>query len=263
MKLVTLTPFGGMNQEGGIISLLSLYMSRIGFQVTQFSCNGAFSSCDRDSGRTWQRRLQSCTDCMAEQQSLAGWSNQSLQLLSAYLTPEEVVNTRRWMLGREDSQVFSSRYEEFEVRELTPGTFSKRFGFTLPDQSNKQHIEFLRKIALSAVRAGVASRTFLLKHRPDVAFVAGADDYISKSFEVAAEKLPVDLVRFRWESGSRYIKIFRSGETNLYPCEILLDSLGAIGSDAANWPEEVTRMVEEILEFLGLSQFQLQLPIAQ
>jgi len=263
MKLVTVTPFGGMSQEGGIISLLSIYLGQLGFDVTQFSCNGAFSSCDRDSSRTWQRRMQSCTDCMAEQQSLASWSGQKREVLSAYLSPQDIVATRRWMLGRTDQQVFHSRYEDFEVRELTPGTFSKRFGFMLPDETNKQHVEFLRKIALSSVRAGLASRSFLVKRRPDVAFVAGAEDFISRAFEVAANKSSIDLVRFRWESGSRYIKIFRPGNSSVYPCEILLDSVASLGPDMNSWPAEVLQMIDEILDFLGLSQFQLQLPIAQ
>jgi|GEM_PF-3592256 len=263
MRLVTVTPFGGMSQEGGIISLLAIYLGQIGFDVTQFSCNGPFSTCDRDASRTWQRRIHSCTDCMAEQESLAGWSGQSRDVLSAYLSPQDIVATRRWMMSRQDSQILGARYEDFDVRELTPGTFSKRFGFTLPDEKNKQHIEFLRKIALSSVRAGIASRAYLLKRRPDVAFVAGAEDYISKAFEVAAAKTSVDLVRFRWESGSRYVKIFRAGNSNVYPCELLLDGVATLGPRVEAWPAEIVVMVEEILDFLGLSQFQLQLPIAQ
>ncbi|MDC0358232.1 hypothetical protein OAO01_05390 [Oligoflexia bacterium] len=263
MKTIILAPFGGLSQEAGIMYLLANYMLLFNSDTLQLTCNGIFSLCDRDRANSWRRNISSCLQCMSDQRNLAAWGGLHEDALSTYLRPEEVEKTKRWILTLAASELLTADYDGFALYELWQGSFHRRFGEQKPNLQNKHHENFIRRLMLSTLRMLHASKRFIDEQLPAVSFVAGGEDFITRSYIQQAKIKSSNIVKFSWDPGSRYVKILRAHDQSVFPCEVLLDSITSMRADVKTWPEELVAILDEILDFLGMSESQLQLPMAQ
>lgn len=263
MKILNFTPFGCQRKESSLIGLLSTYLAQFDFSISHVVCNGVFSLCDRDAATSWRRGMTSCLACSTEQNAIATYSGAKIRRLSEFLQPDDIQDSRRWVLKRDVEQLLNAKFRGIQTKEVILGTFARRFGHFEPDLRNQQHREFLEKLSLTCFRMFAASFRCVEAERPTLIFSLSSDDTLSRCFSRVAESLKLDLVSFRSEEGSRYIKIFRPHDSKVYPCELRLESIAELDRAVDDWPSEIVQIVEEILEFLGLSHFQLSLPIAQ
>ncbi|MCO6432299.1 MAG: hypothetical protein J5J00_15705 [Deltaproteobacteria bacterium] len=262
MKIALHAPFGSLNLEGGLMYLIANYLRGSGHEVAQLRCNGTFSLCDRDGETSWKRSLDSCLKCSSEQRSLASWGEIAVKDLSSFLTPGEIVDSRRWLLSTPREQLESLSLRGISLYNLCRGSFAARFGTETPDLNNRKHEPMTRRMLLSAARMCLATRRFLNHFSPEVLLVAGGRDYITRSLLVQAEMQKREYVLFSMDSSQRSINIHHPREDKTLACHLLLTDVTMMRADIKTWPPEVVSEIESVLGFLHIFQAQMSLPLA-
>jgi len=263
MNIVIFSPFGAGSQETGLLGLLANYLKNIFPQVCALRCNGIFSLCDRDGENGWRRGIQGCFSCMQEQERLSAWAGIRQEDLSLYLEPEEVVATKRWVLGLSAEEIPHSSFQGFVPYGLCVDSLRAYFGVETPDLSNEAHGPPLRRMLISALRMILVSDRFVRANKPNLALVAGGRDFISAAFIERARAGGVDVAEFCWDLASRSIKILHPRSRKEFPCPLVFEDITTMRSDSRTWPWELVRILEDILVFLDLTSSQLALPIAR
>lgn len=263
MKLLTLHPYGEMRKEGGLLYLITRYLSAFGVEPLQLQCHGGFAQCDRDAQNHFRRKPLQCFQCIAEQSRFAQWASAPQVNISKYLLPDEVRETKRWIEPMEAQQLWSAVWKGVPLRTLLQGSFSKRFGTLEPDFRNKQHEQYVRRLSLAALRMLTASQRCNKDLRPDMVFLTGGDEFITASYFAAVQKTETTLVRFFAGTEARTIKLHKQGQDKPYVTELFVEDISAFRNDVLTWPQELRETLDEIVAYLGLADLQLELPLAQ
>lgn len=254
MNLVMFVPFGSLNQEAGVISMLARQTGMVLSSVTQLRCNGTFALCDRDVEAGWNRDLHACSRCLSEQAALGNWAEIGSLDLSGFLSSDEVLETRRWALGLPDQDLITSRFRDLKVFDFCRSTFSSRFGSSELQPGNRNHVQFARRAMLASVRMCLATRRFNNRFMPDLTLVAGGDDFISRSFIEQSREQKKAVAVFRWEAAARAIKVYHPRSSEVYSCEFILQDITSMRSDVSTWPEELLQVTAELMSFLSIPQ---------
>jgi len=263
VKLVTYVPYGAASQEAGVIYLLTNHLRARFADVHQLKCNGVFSLCDRDAETSWNRKLVSCSSCMAQQRELAQWANIGSFELSRFLSPKEVQASKRWILEMEAKDLLTCEFHGANLFSLVEGSFFNRFSTRIPDLNNKLHEQYLRRLLLASLRAVLASGRFFRTHQPELSLLAGGDDFLSKSYLLEVLKRKGDILLFKWEASARSIRIKQLSSGQEFLCGFILEDVTTMRPDPQTWPNELTSIVEEIVTCFGLAESQVRLPVAQ
>lgn len=263
MKGLVLVPYASMSQESGIVYLLSHYLKEMHPAFTQVVCNGVFACCDRDRITDWSRAAAHCAKCVHEQQAMAQWAGLEHHELSKYLPAEDIVKTRRWVSAHSAEELWQEEWFGLSLRSAIKGSLSERIGTLEPDFRNRLHQSLVKRFSLVAVRMANASKRLNNRFRPDMVLVANGDDVITRSYIDTAEQSGIRCIRFKWNMGSRRVMIFSDNRSDYFPCEVLLDNLAQVRIDVTSWPEELLRLLDNILDFLEVPHGQLRLPLAQ
>ena len=263
MRVAVFSPFGGFSREAGLVYLLANYLRGIFPEVVQLRCNGTFAVCDRDSEKSWRREISSCLECMRDQEKLASWAGLPIKNFSEYLLPEDVEQTRAWILGLPTTALSEVEVNGLSLSKLCVGTFQNRFGSMEIDWHNKQHEQFIRRIYLGATRVCMALERFNRLFLPSMCFVLGGDDYLSRSFLEVSRLQKLDTILFRLDLGSRGVQITRVLANAQLSCDLLLEDISLMRADFKTWPSELLEIVDQVLNFAGVSDTQLDLPISR
>ena len=114
---------------------------------------------------------------------------------------------------------------------------------------------------LSAVRMQVASVNFFRNNAPEYVFVPESQDPLIKVFTERAKVSRANLVSFSWDMHTRLMKIQSEKSENPFTCSLLLEDVTSTRPNPNTWSEELISVIGEILDYLGLSDTQLTLPI--
>lgn len=261
MKLVVFTPYASLNCETGVIHLIANYVQDLYPGVTQILCDGAFSFCNHDSECAWKRDIFTCFRCKAEQLALAKWGELNTKSISTYLMPKDIEETKRWISSIKDEELKDCKFQERPVYQYCESLFQERFGNIEPDVLNKNHVRVLRRIMLSVVRMQIASLNFFRNNAPEYVFVPISQDPLIKVFTECAKATRTNLVTFSWDMHTRMMTIQSKKSEKPFTCSLLLEDVTSTRPNPNTWSEELISVIAEILEYLGLSDTQLTLPI--
>lgn len=254
MKIALFSPYGALSQETGLLYVLGNYARRFSPDIVQVRCNGIFSMCDRDAERGWTRSMSTCFRCIGEQRDLARWSGAGVAELSRYLTPLDIESTKRWIVGVPTEQLPWASFDGQNFYALALGSWQNRFDVSRPDLANPLHEQTLRRFMLSASRAYRAAGAFLEQESPNVTFVAGGEDFLSRAFVAQARALKFDAVVCAWDVARRAVMVSHPRREETVPCGLLLDGLVDMRSDAATWSPDLIRILDELLAFLDITE---------
>lgn len=260
MKISIFAPYGPYSQESGVVYLLGNYLKGMFSDVSQLKCNGVFSICERDAESSWKRDIDTCTLCMADQAHLQKWSDLDSVDASRCIGAQEIEMTKRWLQEQGDAELVGLEHNCLPLFEYCEQTFQKRFAAEF-DLQNKRHVQVMRKMMLSALRMQVITNNFYNTFTPDMCFVAGGGDLLSKTFIEGLSGTHTETVRFRWDMHERTISIHRARSDEAITCELLLDGVSNMRADHRTWPDELRMIIDDILDYLDLKYAQLQLPI--
>jgi len=263
MKIAVHAAYGTSSEETGVIFLLAKYLNRFFPDMIQLRCSGAFSHCDRDAESQWKRGLETCFKCMHEQKELSGWADLRLLDLTSYLSASEVLETRKWISYASTEELLQSTYDGIQPSELIGGSFKNRFGVETPNLANRNHEQVARRYMLAALRTSLAAKTFAAKEQPDLTFIAGADDFISRSTMEQLKAAKLQSVVFYWDLAGHVIKIVHPRVNSVYSCGIVIEGLSSMRSDVKTWPTELLSMIDEIISFLEIDIHQIPVRVAR
>jgi len=174
-----------------------------------------------------------------------------------------VEDSKRWILSVPVDRLREVAFRGIGLYDLCRGSFLSRFGLPEPDLSNKNHEQILRRFYLSAARVSLATGRFNQIYKPVMSLVAGGEDLITSSFVRQSKEQETDPIVFRLDMSARGIQIIHPVSAEILSCDLLLEDIYLMRADYTTWPDELMKIIEEILVFLGLSDIQLSLPIAQ
>ena len=263
MKIISFVPYGLQSREAGIIAMVSNYLKTYDLSVTQLRCNGVVPTCDRDSSDGWQRSVTSCLNCISDQTKLGRWAEQEMDDLSPHLTPADVDETKRWMLGLGKLELLSANYEGVSLAAVCRSSFEARFSTDRPDVMNRANEMVVRRMLLAAARIIRSVRRYAANVRPEYALVASGEDYLTAAATLALRERKVKVSVFAWNKHSNDIAIENpvSGKVATYP--LVFENVTQLRKDIRTWPSELSRMLEEILAFIDLAPAQVALPLAR
>jgi len=263
MKISIFTPFGTLSHESGLIYLLANYLRSAGVEVVQLRCNGIFSCCDRDAEFQWQRPFHGCFQCIADQSSVARWSEVGSVELSRFIIAEEIEETKRLLQTTPAAGLMTLEVRGIRLWDVVSGSFRNRFGLSALDSNNRQHEQFLLRFMLGAARMLLAARRFNNVFSPDLQLVAGGTDFLSAALLRQAQEQRCKLALFQWDLNDRQVRIMHPREKKELACELYLEGIARMRSDVKTWPPELITILEDILNFLEIPAEQILLPIAQ
>lgn len=263
MKIISFVPYGLQSREAGIIAMISNYLRAYDLKVTQLRCNGVVPTCDRDSSDGWQRTVTSCLSCISDQTKLGRWAEQEIVDLSPYLTPADIDETKKWMLGLGKLELLGAQYEGAPLASLCRASFEARFQSELPDIMNRATEMVVRRMFLAAARIIRAVRRYTNSVRPDFALISSGEDYLTAASAFALKEKKVKVSILAWNKHSNDIAIENpvSGKVAMYP--LVFENVTQLRKDVRSWPSELLRMMEEILAFMDLAPSQLALPLVR
>jgi hypothetical protein len=117
-------------------------------------------------------------------------------------------------------------------------------------------------VVLEAARLIKAFSTLLRERHFDGIFLPyGADLYI-KSLALTAVKRGVRLFQLRWIPERHVMEINGGGEARTFYSELVFDQIDTLRSEVNTWPEEIRRRLEQVEEYLDITQQQLSLPMS-
>lgn len=254
MKIALFAPYGVLSQESGLIYLLGNYVRRTFPDVVQLRCNGVFSVCDRDAERGWRRSMSSCFGCIAEQREFARWSGVGAVELSRCLTRADIEETKRWIMALPAEQLAGASFDGADIFALCLGSWQNRYDVSRPDMHNAQHEQTLRRFMLSAARAYRAAGRFFRESAPDMTFIAGGSDFMSRAFAAQARSAGRDAAVCAWDVSKRAVMVGHPRGHAALPCGLLLDGLIDMRADPTSWSPDLTAILDELLTFVGIRE---------
>lgn len=255
MRVLVHVPFASSSQEAGIVFLLANYLRKHPggeVAITQLQCNGVFAMCDRDAERNWKRGIHSCLSCIRDQRSYGQWGELESDQLSKYLTDDDITRTKRWVQRMSAEQLPTAEFDGVELGPLWLGSFSARFGAAQYEPQNKLHEPTARRFSVGAARMLLASRRLLTRHVPDALFIAGGDDFLTRTLSEVAKAQQIPVVRFQWVLAERSVRIYHPHRDEVLACELLVDGLTSTRSDPRTWSGDLLRILDGVVEFLEL-----------
>lgn len=263
MKIVSFVPYALQSREAGLVAMIANYLRTYDLPVTQIRCNGIVPTCDRDSSEAWQRSVTTCLSCISEQTKLGRWAEQRADDLSPYISPADIDETKRWMLGLSKIELLTAEYEGISLARICKSSFEKRFETDRPDVMNRSVEMVVRRMILATARIMRAMRKYAVSNRPDFALIASGEDYLTAAAAIALRERKVKVSVFGWNKHSNDIAIENpvTGKVATYP--LVFENVTQLRQDIRTWPSELSRMLEEILAFIDLAPAQVALPLAR
>ncbi len=261
MSIVSFAPYSSFTRSSGLIYLLANSARADGIPVKQLRCNGAFSICDKDSQAGGKRNFESCLNCIGEQQTLARWASMEMIELTRFISPEEIEASRRWLISVPTAQLLSASFVDYPGFARAEGSFQERMGTAVPDLQNKKHEQCARKLVITAIRAGIAMRRFLLKHTPRLILLDGGRDVLSKTLLEEVENLQgagrvsTTVAVFSWNEIARAneVQLLRHNQApQVIDTPLVFDDVARLRTDVASWPREIVQ---------GLRQLRIQMDV--
>jgi len=263
MKVCVFAPYAAYHQEVGLISAVANYLASKFPEVAWLQCNGVFSLCERDAEASWNRNLSSCFRCMSQQQALFNWANLQPLRLSSFLSPEDIWESKRWIVNLSSEALLDAELKGVRLLDLCRETFYNRFGISDPDPKNKNHEQFLRRLALATLRACLSAAKFNNRFMPELSLVASGSDFLTASFQKQSLIQRRNVALFKWEVTQKAVIIKSPYRSETFKCEFLLEDVTSMRSDCSTWPAELLQVVKDILFYLDVPEDQMRLPLAR
>ncbi len=263
MSLYLCAPYGGSAPEAGLMYLLANYSKIFGIEAAQLRCNGVVPVCDFDESRNWKRTVTSCATCISSQRPFATWAGITSVDLSSYVIAERVIEGERSLQFLSQDELKNVEIGGLNLFDIAAQSVTLRMKGEGRVLTPVETTDIVRQYVRAAHRAVYAARQFFAISKPTLLVVAGGDDLITKSFVAVAESMGRAVGVFSWDGGERAVRIRKTLSSEKVLCGLVVENVLRMRNDVKTWPREVSKTLDDILSFLGISTEQLTLPLAQ
>lgn len=253
MKLALFSPYGLVHSEGGVLYLIANYLLKNGADVVQLRCDGAFSACGRDSRVAGGRNVMSCARCIGEQRALAQWASSKSREISSFLVSDDVLQSAKWLSSVRTADLVRAEFRGMNLWSACADEFTARYPESVIAELAPREEEVLRQLFIGYIHATVASERFISGVVPDLHFVAGSVDPLSRAYMKQAHASGGDIAMFFYDPAEEAIVVEAARTGARYATKLLLNGITSMRNDPRTWAPEVTAVVHEILTFLGFA----------
>jgi hypothetical protein len=250
MKLALFSPYGLAHSEAGVLYLIANYLLKSGADVVQLRCDGAFSACGRDSKIPGGRNVMSCARCIGEQRALAQWASAKSREMSSFLLSDDILQSSKWLSSVRTADLVRAEFRGVNLWSVCGDEFKARYPESNGTELAEREEECLRQLFVGYVHATVASERFIAGVTPDLHFVAGLADPLSRAYVQQAHVSGGDIATFLYDTAEEAIIVESARTGARYATKLLLNGITSMRSDPRTWAPEVTAIVHEILTFL-------------
>ncbi len=256
MKISTFTPYAKVSQESGLVALFSGYLRSSGHESTAIVCDGVFSACGRDSENGWNRALDSCFNCIREQNVLASWAGSSVHPLSQEIESSEYFELRKMIDKLTPTEFQNLTLARTNIWELCVDSLRDRLGAEVLHLADQRVQSTVRSVLLSS---GILLRalTRLLKSKTDqMILISGERDALSRTALSVCKEYQVPCANFIWNVSKRCIEVRRSVDQSVLESPLVIDDIASFRNDPGTWSEDVISLLSELAHFLNLASYQ-------
>jgi hypothetical protein len=251
MRIVTFAPYGRQPAENNFLTLLACFLKGTFPDTFQIVCDGALSFCQRDLLNPPSR---DCISCQSEQNIFRKWASLTEIKLSGLLTASDFKDAASFS---RDYNLHNLRFfESVDIRQLLEGQLIK-----ISAEGNPATTQLNPKILHTIVLMIRAANQMILKTLPDHVLLGAADDFLSKTFTEVLKSRKIKYATLTFRPDIKKIQVLRSVDQQTKELDFLLTSLENVRSDFHTWPSEAINYIQEVLQFIGLSDSQLTLPL--
>lgn len=251
MRLAVLSPYGTYHQESGLLYLVANYLAKRGAEVVQLRCDGALPACGRDVKYGEGRAPFTCLRCLSEQGALAQWAGIRSRDLSTFISPQDVLESSKWMSSIARSDLERVEFRGVRLWEACGSRIQAQVGEVSPRDVTPAQEEEARSAFLSYVYSVVASERFFAAWKPTMSFVISSTDPIARAYLTHARRGETEASVFTFDPSTESIvvELLSSGAT--YSTALILPEVTSMRSDPRTWAPELSAIVDELLSFLG------------
>lgn len=263
MKIGILVPYGRFNAERNLISVLGLYLTSFGFDVSMIACDGQLSSCNRDQQNSWNKSLQTCSQCISQSTQLSKMTGFKRISILQYLksSDENYIRDLTGDFSAKLGQPLNLGKTNLDL--LMLGTILERFGKTELDFSDKEQKDFYIRTLQNTLRILFASAKLNTDQEYDLVFIAGGQDYVSASFRQSLIETGTKVVIFRNDEKASVTHIIHHSKSQLISLDLIINSVKDYLIPCKNWNQRTLSDFGQIIDFLEINANQMRLPLAR
>jgi hypothetical protein len=252
MRLAVFSPYGSVYRQGGLLFLVTNYLSKLGAETTVLRCDGAVKACRRDSKAGQKgRTISSCITCAGEQAALATWASVRMMQLSSFITAEDVLQGSMWIADVPSEDLCRLEFKGESLWQACAEDVQERFPQANPDALRLEESVYVRNLYSAYIQTAVATERFLSSVQPTITLIAAAGDALSRAYLLQAQRLEGDVAVFSYDANDEAVAVESLRGGSRYTTKVVLDGITSMRSDPRTWGPEVTSLVHDILTVLG------------
>jgi hypothetical protein len=251
MKLALFSPYGLSHAEAGLLYLVGNYLLKQGADVVQLRCDGAFSTCGRDTKVSGGRNVMTCARCIGEQRSLASWISCKTKEISSYLVSDDVVQSAKWLSSVKSSDLSRAEFRGVKLWGACGEEFALRYPESAVSELSISEEVCLRQLYTTYVHAVVAAERFVTATSPTLHLVAGKQDPLARAYVSQAQASGGEVGSFFFDTAEGGVVVESHQTGGRYVTALVLQGVTSMRSDPRTWAPEVTATVHEIVTLLG------------
>ncbi len=251
MKLSVFSPYGSFHRESGLLYLVANYLDKQGADVLQLRCDGALPACGRDKKYSTGRTPFSCLQCSGEQSALAQWAGVRSRVVSAALTPEDVLESAKWISAVSSKELDRLEFRGVRLWEVCRREVLERWDVETVAALSAAQERDLRNLYLSYVHTVVSSERFITTWKPTLSFVPMSQDVLSNAYLSQVRRLGGEAALFSYLPEEESILVESLSNGSQYKTTLILPDIIQMRSDPRTWAPELSAIVNEMLSFLG------------
>ena len=253
MRLAIIAPYAEQSVENNFLELIACYLRGTFPDTYQLICDGAIGFCRRDLN---SRNERDCNVCQREQVRYQKWGNTQAINLSSLISGQDFKEAATFT---RDYKIKNLRFfEGLDVAEILE-TNLPLFQPAVPIVPSQLQNHLINSIALLSRAA-----THLIQNiYPDQVLLSAANDFFSQSFMAILKNRKLKYSSFTYDSQLKKIIVWRSFDQQILTIDFLLSSLQNVRADYKTWPPEALALIHDVLQFIGLKDSQLTLPLVK
>lgn len=262
MKIALFFPFGSSHSEVNAAHLLALTASNYKSEVSNITCNGALSLCDRDKNTDWQRSNTACFHCQCGQSYVNSFTNFESKELSKYITADFSKTSKVWIESLSSKDLLNASIDNLPLTSICSSAFKSKYNKLLSSEtlaSNEEH--YLRRFIINSLRVYYGIKNYISEHKPDLIILSGKDNFVSNAARLSAANLNTTTISISAEPESKEVLLRNSKKSETLLAEINVESLVTIRKSVSTWPDEFMNRFYPALYFIGIDARQMALPI--
>ena len=231
---ILLAPYGQQQLETSSLHLIARYLTEQGVDIQKLIFDGATTG-DLSEHVGFAGILESVKK-ISDQKKYAQWSGCKLTMLSDFLSAQDSVKTKRWVMQLDQSDLKSVSVE----------------GVSLEQMLVVAKLELTKANLIAAWHSLLIAQKTILRLKPQIAILAQGNDLITQSFLQTLITSKIRTVGLSLNDKESILTVSDSSSEQDFSLEVYRGDLFRLPSDSNRWPTRIIEEVKAVCNFLRM-----------